>query len=172
MPYGLARLTWVTPWPLGGPGPDNFVITRELDLGGRLQGSLFAVAVAAGVVLTLGLISRWGEIFPRWVPGLGGRPVPVRLAVVPGVLMTAVLLIAAPAFLVGPAAAGDLGDLAYGLFFLPFPLWGPALGVAVFAYWHRRTHAPGLERRPVRDPRGGRPASSTGARPWALGAQE
>ncbi|WP_165959510.1 hypothetical protein [Nonomuraea longispora] len=26
-------------------------------------------------MLTLGLIGRWGEVFPRWIPMLRGRPV-------------------------------------------------------------------------------------------------
>lgn len=32
-------------------------------------------------LLTVGLIRPWGEVFPRWLPGLGGRRVPVAVAV-------------------------------------------------------------------------------------------
>jgi len=141
VPYGLARLTWLTPWPLGGPALEEFVISRELDLPTRLQGFLFAPAVAVGVVLTLGLISRWGEVFPRWIPALTGRAVPVKLAVVPGMFVAAVVTISAPAIMLEPIEKGDLLELAYMLFIFPFPVWGLALGVAVLAYWLRRTHA-------------------------------
>lgn len=143
VPYGLARLTWLTPWPLGGNGMAEFVISRDLDIATRLQGFLFAPAVAVGVTLTLGLISRWGEVFPRWVPGLSGRPVPVKLAVIPGALFAAVITISAPGLFLGAIEDGDLLELAYMLFFFPLPIWGPTLGAAVFAYWHRRTHGPG-----------------------------
>ncbi|WP_051325312.1 hypothetical protein [Glycomyces tenuis] len=33
-------------------------------------------------LLTIGLIRPWGEVFPRWIPGLGGRRVPITGAVV------------------------------------------------------------------------------------------
>ncbi|MQA79486.1 MAG: hypothetical protein GEV10_13580 [Streptosporangiales bacterium] len=142
VPYGLARLTWLTPWPLGGPGVDELVISMSLDAATRLRGSLFALPCALGVILTLGLISRWGEVFPRWVPVLSGRAVPVRLAVVPGTLMAAVITISAPGFLLGSIESGDPREVAYSFFGMPFPVWGPLLGAAVFAYWLRRTREP------------------------------
>ena len=37
----------------------------------------------AGGALMLGLVQRWGEVFPRWMIGLAGRRVPIALAVVP-----------------------------------------------------------------------------------------
>ncbi|MGD7708315.1 hypothetical protein [Microlunatus sp. Y2014] len=150
VPYGLVRLTWVTPWPLGGLGLDEFVISRELSLTGRLQGFLFVPAVAVGVVLTLGLISRWGEVFPRWLPVVGGRTVPVNLAVVPGILVAAVITLSAPGFLLGPVLAGNPLEIAFTLFFFPFPIWGPALGAAVFAYWLRRTRGADVTAAPAR----------------------
>jgi hypothetical protein len=139
VPYGLVRLTWLTPWPLGGNGVDEFVISHSLDAATRLQGFLFAPACAVGVVLTLGLINRWGEVFPRWVPVLSGRAVPVMLAVVPGAATAAIITISAPGVLLGPIESGDVREVAYMLLFFPFPVWGPLLGAAVFAYWLRRT---------------------------------
>lgn len=103
---------------------------------------MFALACTVGVVLTLGLISRWGEVFPRWVPVLSGRAVPVMLAVVPGTLVAAVITISAPGMLLGPIESGEVREVAFMLFFFPFPVWGPLLGAAVFAYWLRRTRAP------------------------------
>lgn len=144
VPYGSLRLTWLTPWPLGGN--DSFVM-HDLDPSIRLQGLLFAGACAVGVILTLGLISRWGEIFPRWVPVLGGRPVPVKLAVIPGGFVAAVITISAPGMLVAPFQSGGLGRALLWLVVFPFPVWGPALGAAVLAYWLRRS---GAER--IREP--------------------
>lgn len=144
VPYGLARLTWLTPWPLGGGGGiDGFVISRSLNAAERIQGGLFALACAVGVVLTLGLVRRWSEVFPRWVPVLGGRAVPVMLAVVPGTLVAAVITISAPGMLLGPIEGGDVREVAYMFIAFPFPVWGPLLGAAVFAYWLRRTREPG-----------------------------
>lgn len=152
IPYGLCRLTWITPWPLGGHGIDEFVISRDLEAAERLQGFLFAPAVAVGVVLTLGLISRWGEVFPRWLPGVGRHPVPVMLAVVPGGIVAAVLTLAGPVTIVDLVEYGDLAESTYGFFFMPYPVWGPLLGLAVFAYWLRRTQTSAVWRDRLEQP--------------------
>jgi hypothetical protein len=39
----------------------------------------------------VGLIARWGEVFPQWVPGLRGRIVPRLAAVIPAALGAAAL---------------------------------------------------------------------------------
>jgi hypothetical protein len=104
-----------------------------------------------GVVLMLGLVQRWGEVFPRWMIGLGGRRVPIALAVIPASL-TAVLLIVGgigiwvdlPGMAANAAAAGAEGTVLVGeLIFqvgptLLFPLWGAALAVATLGYYYRR----------------------------------
>ena len=46
-------------------------------------------------MLTIGLICRWGEIFPRWMPFLAGRPVPVLAAAGPGSFIAAILIVSA-----------------------------------------------------------------------------
>ncbi|MFD8787629.1 hypothetical protein [Kitasatospora sp. NPDC059599] len=45
-----------------------------------------SVVTEALTILTLGLVSGWGEVFPRWVPFLRGRRVPPLAALVPAVL--------------------------------------------------------------------------------------
>lgn len=145
VPYGLARLSWLTPWRFGDLDPvaDRILLWNSdpasLDGPTLIQGVLFALACALGVVLTLGLIRPWGEVFPRWLPVVAGRGVPAMLAVVPGTIVAAVIVIAAPGVLLGPIESGQLDQVALMLFFFPLPVWGPMLGAAVLAYWLRRT---------------------------------
>src|SRR5690606_5586783 len=79
----LVRLAWLTPWPQLG---------FDVDLSTRVWGLTLSSGAWLGVVLTLGLIRPWGEVFPRWVPGLAGRRVPVAAAAVPGGLVAVMLL--------------------------------------------------------------------------------
>lgn len=44
-------------------------------------------------LLTIGLIRPWGEVLPRWIPGLGGRRVPIGFAV--GAATTGAILVGA-----------------------------------------------------------------------------
>ncbi len=67
--YALTRYAWLLGIPLG--------ITEELLREGQTAGAWAAGAGLAtfavvGAVLTLGLIQRWGEVLPGWVPLLGG----------------------------------------------------------------------------------------------------
>lgn len=135
LPYGLLRATWFTPWPLLAPG--EVALDPEI----RLWGLLLGGGALLGSVLTLGLIRPWGVTFPRWMPKLGGRPVPVRAATVPGGLVAGILCASAMpmlvAFLLPEAGSvfegGMLQRLAMALIF-PFWLWGPALALAVWGY--------------------------------------
>ncbi len=139
LPYALVRATWLTPWPrLGGPITE---LTPEIRVWGVLLGSVAAL----GLVLTVGLVRPWGEVFPRWLPRWAGRPVPVALAAVPGGTVAAVLCVSAGPMLVS-MLAGDLSpaEKAQSLVLFPFWMWGPALALAVWGYaGHRR-------RQPVR----------------------
>ncbi|MFE3458361.1 hypothetical protein ACFXKD_12530 [Nocardiopsis aegyptia] len=106
----------------------------------------------------VGLIAPWGESFPRWIPGLRGRPVPVLGAVIPaflGALTVTVLwtagwvTIALGTTLQGDPAPPDFpteeltGWPLAGFYaaYLPLLLWGPLLGAVTVAYWRRRTGA-------------------------------
>ncbi|GAB3995783.1 hypothetical protein GCM10029992_13960 [Glycomyces albus] len=146
VPYGLARLSWLTPWRLGDvpvDEPDTVILwnadPEPLGTSAVIQGALFAFACAVGVVLTLGLISRWGEVFPGWIPVVGGREVPVKLAVIPGLTVAVIVTLSSHWIIMGPMSSGGPGAAVVRALFLPFPIWGPALGIAVLAYWARRT---------------------------------
>lgn len=127
LPYAMARATWLTPWPLFGP--DGDLITPDVLATGLMLGG---GAVAASI-LTLGLILPWGARFPKWMPHLGGRPVPTPVAVVPGLLAAAVLCISAAPMLMMSGAGGVIDGMLVNLV-LPLWFWGPMLALAVWAY--------------------------------------
>ncbi|MFD6176876.1 MULTISPECIES: hypothetical protein [unclassified Isoptericola] len=120
LPYALARLTWLTPWPqFAGPAED-------LTLPVRIQGLSLSSGAWLGIVLTLGLILPWGERLPRWFGRRAGRPVPPAAAIVPGGIVAVMLCGAAVPMIVMMGWAGAL--------YFPAWFWGPALALAVWGY--------------------------------------
>lgn len=130
-PYVVARLTWLTPWPLFGGDLKAFAERPEMLVTGLLLGT----AMLLGAVLTLGLVRPWGERAPRWVPVIGGRPVPIALAVVPA-LSVAVLFTAGGVQEVALIASGQLHGAS--ALVLPFWAWGPLLALATWGYARKR----------------------------------
>lgn len=134
LPYAGLRMTWLTPWPVG-------ISADELadSPGMRLFGLLLGFAAFGGCALTLGLSYRWGEVFPRWVPWLHGRTVPVPVAIVPALAVAAALTVGGHSIIQAAAADTEGWREPIGLVLVfPFPLWGPALAVAAAAYALRR----------------------------------
>ncbi|MHA6625889.1 hypothetical protein ACU61A_10695 [Pseudonocardia sichuanensis] len=129
LPYGLHRLTWLTPWPVG---VDAAELAAHPEM--RLHGLLLGGAALAGAVLTTGLVARWGEVWPRWMPVVRGRRVPLAAAVVPGTFVAALFTVAAAPMALMSIRSGEL----WVLLVFPFPVWGPALGLAVLGYVLRR----------------------------------
>ncbi|MFJ4568565.1 hypothetical protein ACIP4U_33955 [Streptomyces caelestis] len=106
----------------------------------------------------IGLIARWGEVFPRWVPFLRGRRVPTEVAVIPAAVGATVLTLLFTVLFIaseirGTTIRGD--DLPAGspgqamsweaawfyLCYAPLLLWGPLLAVLTVAYGKRRRAA-------------------------------
>lgn len=137
MPYALTRFTWLLPDPL-------WFSAAELDVvpGTKLFGmGLGTVAFCCGLV-TLGLIRPWGEVWPRWMPFVAGRPVPVKAAVVPGTAAALLLGIGSTSWLVMLATETTLAaERVLMAVLFPFPLWGAAVGLATLAYYFRRRGA-------------------------------
>lgn len=142
--YATTRWAWALGIPLG--------ISEEFLRAGQETGQWWAGAALAtlavgGALLTLGLIQRWGEIFPRWMPLLSGRRVPPAMAIVPASLV-AVLVTTAGLMIVRLILFGAFGPSEGALTLdenwaalapeLPWPLWGAALGAATLAYYYRR----------------------------------
>ncbi len=135
-PYVIARASWLTPWPLFAPNAE----VLDADPSMRLLGLVLGLGMLTGGVLTLGLVRPWGERFPRWMAGLGGRRVPVGLAVVPASLVAVLFTFGGLDFLVmaatGPKVVAGVLEMAL---MLPFWLWGPLLALATWGYaMHRR----------------------------------
>jgi hypothetical protein len=99
----------------------------------------------------LGLVQRWGEVFPRWMIGLAGRRVPIALAVVPASLASVLLVVGGIGIWSGLdqmadnlAAIGVEGNrLIWEITIqvgptLLFPVWGVALAAATLGYYYRR----------------------------------
>jgi hypothetical protein len=141
--YPLNRIPWLFGIRMG-TGEETFA-RLSANPAGLVTGVALGSAAIAGAVLMLGLVQRWGVVFPRWTVGLAGRRVPVSLAVIPAAVAAAALVIGgrgtvALALELGvsmrPDAVmyGPLG-MASMAGFLP---WGVALAVAAAAYYYRR----------------------------------
>lgn len=137
LPYPVVRIGWALGIPLG---VDRLVgvFTVPERVGLVL---LFGGLPVGGAVLTLGLLQRWSEVFPRWIPYLRGRRVPIWFAVVPAMWAAVVLVQAGSRMVVwtvsgaSPITADTWGSGLPGLSWLP---WGLALCAATYAYYLRR----------------------------------
>jgi hypothetical protein len=115
---------------------------------------LLSIASEMLAFTAIGLVASWGEVFPRWIPVLRGRAVPVLVATVPAALGAAVLTLlwtgAAVSFSLGrridggpltsnaPLSFGDWQGLVAVVAYAPLLLWGPLLGAVTISYWKRR----------------------------------
>jgi hypothetical protein len=129
LPYGIVRLAWAAGIPLGASDATSPFVLGLLPIG--------------GAILTLGLIQRWGEIFPNWCLFLAGKRVPIWFAAIPATLASALMTLAGlkmsphiiSGFLDGSITHHNWGISGPGLFWLP---WGISLGAATLAYYLRR----------------------------------
>ncbi len=106
--------------------------------------SLTALSLVAAS-LTLGLVHRWGEVVPRWVPGVGGRRIPPLLVVVPaalGAMVVAALSVMSVVSWDNVSGFADQPGSGWAKLmaacYVPAAAWGPLLMAATIAYWRRR----------------------------------
>jgi hypothetical protein len=147
--YALTRYAWALGFPLG---MNEELFRRGQESGNWIGGALFlGNFILVGAFLMLGLVQRWGEVFPRWMVGLAGRRVPIALAVVPASLASVLLIVGGIGIWYGlaqmvanSAASGAEGiglirEITFGVGpTLLFPVWGLALAVATLGYYYRR----------------------------------
>jgi hypothetical protein len=138
VPLAYAVVRWA--WALGlriGISRAEFAALHATGL--AWAGACLATLAFAGGVLTLGLVHRWGEVWPRRLPWLGGRRVPHALPVGCGAVVTIALASAGAGeirrIVWSRPAAWLIDPMAY------WPLWAVALGLATLAY-HLRTRPP------------------------------
>jgi hypothetical protein len=146
--YALTRYAWALGFPLG---MSEEYLRQGQAAGTWTSGLFLATFGLVGAVLMLGLVQRWGEVFPRWMIGLAGRRIPIALAVVPAALVSVLLVVGGIVIWSGlaqmaanVAAGGAKGiGIFWEIFFqvgptLLFPIWGVALAVATLGYYYRR----------------------------------
>ncbi|MFI9045981.1 hypothetical protein [Streptomyces sp. NPDC053427] len=144
---------------------------EEIGLGERAYVIFLSVLSEALAFTALGLIARWGEVFPRWIPFLRGRRVPTMAAVIPAAIGATILTLVFTLLFVaseirgttiqGDALPAGSPSLATGweagwyyFCYAPLSLWGPLLAVLTVAYWKRRRaagNAPAAARVPEDD---------------------
>ncbi|MFI6786000.1 hypothetical protein ACIBG4_01620 [Nonomuraea sp. NPDC050383] len=139
--YAVTRFGWLLGVPVGIS--DHFLayIAEITPIGAGLS-----TLGLVGAVLTVGLVRPWGEIWPRWVPFLRGRPIPARFPAYSALAASLPITSAGLMYVrkkltgeqIGPAGAG--AELGAWLPEMLWPLWGPALAVAALAYLARRRH--------------------------------
>ncbi len=146
--YAFTRYAWALGFPLG--------MSEEYWRAGQEKGLWVAGLFLAnfglvGALLMLGLVQRWGEVFPRWMIGIAGRRVPITLAVVPAAIVSVLVFVGGiaiwsdlPQMITDLVAAGGKErTISGGILFhvgptLLFPVWGVALAVAMLGYYFRR----------------------------------
>ncbi len=146
--YALTRYAWALGIPLG---ISEEQLRRGQESGTWIAGLFLATFGLVGAVLMLGLVQRWGEVFPRWMIGLAGRRVPLALAVLPASLVSVLLVVGgltiwsglaqmiARMVAAGIERIGIIGQMIFGVGpTLLFPVWGVALAVATLGYYYRR----------------------------------
>lgn len=116
-----------------------------------------SVVSEALAFLAVGLVAVWGEVWPRWIPVLRGRPIPVRVAVIPAAVGAAALLFLPYALIMYGFGLGVDGEptrlvlngwqsVVFWAAYAPLAFWGPLLGVLTVHYHRRRTAAVRPER--------------------------
>lgn len=143
LPSGLWRIALVAGLPVV-----NTTIVLPFSERVQIVGlSVFAELLA---LLSLGLVQRWGEVVPGWLPLVGGRPVHRFAATVPAALgaaaLTGIWTFAVVNVLTGTTSGGldyffpTVAQKAVLLVcYVPLVAWGPLLAVLTIAYYRRRT---------------------------------
>lgn len=154
--YAITRIGWFAGVPIGiSPG---FMQRLDDAQAAPIGAGLGGVALL-GAVLTLGLVCKWGEVWPRWVPFLRGRAIPLRLPASLAIAISLPIMSAGLMYVRKMLAGEEFG--ATGAEHEPgawvpeifFPVWGAALAIAALAYLQRRAVGQELLRR-SENPRG------------------
>lgn len=143
LPSSLWRLALVVGLPVGYT---EQVLRTDYDIpgSGYILIPLISLLQEGAALLTLGLVNDWGLVVPRWIPVIGGKPVPTRAAIIPAALGALVLCLLTFSQLLIWNQVADQDNLTgvhrtvMGWCYAPLLLWGPLLGLVSLSYWRRR----------------------------------
>ncbi|MBS4218722.1 hypothetical protein KHA96_10400 [Bacillus sp. FJAT-49711] len=147
IPYAITRFAWALNIPLG-VSSQFLADFSTLNAAARFTEWAFGFLCVGGSILTLGLIQKWGEIFPRWFPFIGGKKVPIMLAVIPATIVALAVTSAGFVFtfqffslalhftttesIIFEQLWGAVGPMVF------WGPWGVTLGLSTIAYYYRR----------------------------------
>ncbi|MCT2590164.1 hypothetical protein LHJ74_09605 [Streptomyces sp. N2-109] len=146
LPTGLWRVSIALGAPSGFAEPNAM---HDVQPGSFFSWYMIVLSLVAECfgVLALGLVQRWGEVLPHWVPLLGGRRVPTLAAVIPAsaaaLFLTPFTILCAlrwnePDTMGSPDAPTGTAATIMNACYAPMLLWGPLLAVVTIAYYRRR----------------------------------
>ena len=143
LPSGIWRIALALGLPAGYT--DEGLTALHLDGAGRPSLIMLTLLIEAAAILTLGLVSRWGERLPSWMPRWGGRKVSPHLVVLTASVGAAVLIVMWTPLVawwtIPHPGLTDLGTALVGVLYLPLVAWAPLL-IAVTIDYHRRHSRP------------------------------
>lgn len=115
---------------------------------------LLSLASELFAFTAFGMVARWGEVVPSWLPGFGGRRVPRLAAAIPAAIGASILtalwtwlgitmsldlrIDGSRATATTPFGFDDWKGLLTYAAYLPLAAWGPLLAALTVAYWRRR----------------------------------
>ncbi|MEH7383485.1 hypothetical protein V7138_23710 [Bacillus sp. JJ1533] len=147
LPYAVTRIAWALGIPLG-VGGQFLEESVKVNPAATLTEWVFGGLCIGGGLLTIGLIQKWGEEIPRWVPFIRGKRVPIMMAVIPASIIAIALTTAGFIFTIGffalkfgfvPAEGIVLSEIGGTIGpMLTWVPWGVALGLATISYYYRR----------------------------------
>ncbi|MCT2592883.1 hypothetical protein LHJ74_23710 [Streptomyces sp. N2-109] len=147
LPQCLWRLPFAVGFDMGMEDMDGGMPAVWLAIPYVLGLSLVTEALA---LLCFGLVRRWGEVVPSWVPVIGDRHIPPYAAIVPATLGgLGATAFWAPTWVswfgVGSSAGYDNGwwDALATACITPGTLFGPLVLALTYAYWVRRCRPAG-----------------------------
>jgi hypothetical protein len=137
---------WRLALAVGAPvGYDDAKLRADFDLpgwGGAAYLVTLVVVIQGFSLVSLGLVQRWGEVVPQWVPGLGDRRIPPALVVVVAgtgaVVMTLLWVPVGVLWWTTETGLNGVHHVVAGMCYFPMVMWGPLLGMLAASY--RRRH--------------------------------